>query len=120
VNKRQDLLNRIQNAASHEDKDATVRELEKLLSELRSTPDAATQNEVNRLQSQVNRAQDSVNELQHKVNQEQGHVNEEQQKVNHEQHLVNEEQHRVSSEFRIRIQDIFESAIRKGLVQKVN
>lgn len=114
INRRQDVLNRIQSAGQRDNKEATVRELEKLLSELRAAPDGATSNDVHRLQSKVNELQDRVNQLQSKVNQEQNKVNQEQQKVNHEQHLVNEQQHQVSEEFNRRIQKIFESAIRNG------
>lgn len=120
MNRRQDLLNRVQSAGDRENKAAVIRELEKLLSELHAAPDGATQNDVNRLQAQVSEAQGRVNELQQKMNQEQGRVNEEQHKVNKEQEKVNEEQRRVSSEFSRRIQEIFDSALRRGLAQRVN
>lgn len=120
VNKRQDILNRIQSASTREKKEVAVKELEKLLAELRAAPDGATQEDVNRLQSKVTEAQARTNELQGKMNQEQARVNEEQQKVNHEQHLVNEQQKQVSAEFSRRIQQIFASAIARGLAPPVN
>lgn len=120
MNQLQDILNRIQSASQGENKEAVIRDLEKLLMELRAAPNASTQPDVNRLQAQVNEAQNRVNEIQQKVNREQARVNAEQQKVNLEQHKVNEEQHRVSAEFNRRIQEIFGSAIRRGLAERVN
>ncbi len=120
MNKRQDLLNRIQSAGENGNNDAVVRELEKLLSELRKAPGAASQDEVNRLQGRVNEIQGNVNELQQTLNQEQGRVNTEQNKVNQEQQKVSEQQQQVSSAFSIRIREIFDSALRRGLTQPVN
>lgn len=120
VNQRQNLMNRIQHAGQNEDKEAVIRELEKLLSELRASGKSTTQSDMNRLQAQVNEAQDRVNRMQQKMNDEQGRVNAEQHKVNVEQQKVNQEQHRVSAEFNRRVQEIFDSAIRRGLTQRVN
>ncbi|MGJ5819985.1 M56 family metallopeptidase [Paludibaculum fermentans] len=117
MNRRQDLLNRIHDAGSRESSEAAVKKVEALLKELRATPGASSQDEVNRLQSKVNEEQGRVNELQGKVNAEQGRVNEEQHKVNAEQGKVNVEQARVSKEFNARIQEIFDSAIRRGLTK---
>ncbi|QOY87914.1 M56 family metallopeptidase [Paludibaculum fermentans] len=117
VNRRQDLLNRIHDAGSRESNEAAVKKVEALLKELRATPGASSQEEVNRQQAKVNEEQGRVNELQGKVNAEQGHVNEEQHKVNAEQGKVNVMQARVSAEFNARIQEIFDSAIRRGLTK---
>lgn len=117
VNKRQDLLNRIQEAGARGSKEDAVRKLEALLAELRTAPGAASQDEVNRLQAQVNEQQHRVNGLQDTVNQAQAQVNGEQQKVNAEQAKVNAVQHQVSAEFDRRLQQIFDSAIRRGLAQ---
>ncbi|WP_321474950.1 M56 family metallopeptidase [uncultured Paludibaculum sp.] len=119
ANKRQDLLNRIHDAGSRDNNEAAARKLEALLKELRATPDSSGQDEVNRLQSKVNEEQGRVNGLQGKVNAEQDKVNAEQQKVNVEQGKVNEVQRRVSAEFNTRIQEIFDSAIRRGLTKSV-
>lgn len=119
ANKRQDLLNRIHDAGSGEGKESAVRKVEALLNELKSAPNAPSQEEMNRLQSKVNEEQGRVNELQGKVNAEQSRVNEEQGKVNIEQGKVNAFQTQVSAEFHKRIQEIFDSAIRSGLAKTV-
>jgi protein-disulfide isomerase-like protein with CxxC motif len=117
VNKRQDLLNRIQDAGSRDGKDAAVRKVETLLKDLRAASGPSSQEDVNRLQSKVNEEQSRVNELQQKVNVEQDRVNAEQQKVNVEQEKVNELQTRVTAEFGTQIQEIFDSAVRRGLTK---
>ena len=120
VNKRQDLLNRIQDAGSRESKEAAIRKVEALLNELRAASGASSQEDVSRLQEHVNAAQTRVNQLQNEVNREQDSVNTEQQKVNLEQEKVNEVQRQVSEEFSKRIQEIFQSALRRGLAKIVN
>jgi beta-lactamase regulating signal transducer with metallopeptidase domain/peptidoglycan hydrolase CwlO-like protein len=119
ANKLQDLLNRINEAGSRESKEAAIRNVETLLKELRAGS-AATQEEVHRLQAQVNIAQQDVNRLQHEVNLAQERVNVEQNKVNREQDKVNGLQSQVSAEVGKRIQDIFESAVRRGLAKVVD
>lgn len=119
ANKRQDLINRIQDAASRDRNESAVQKIEALLKELRGSG-ASTQEEVNRAQSRVNIEQERVNKLQHEVNVEQNGVNAEQGKVNLEQSKVNELQSQVSSEFSLRIQEIFQSALRQGLTKVVN
>jgi hypothetical protein len=117
VNERQDLLNRIHDAASRVDTDAAIRKVETLLNELRAASGASSQEDVNRLQSKVNEEQSRVNELQFKVNVEQDRVNVEQHKVTVEQKKVNASQTRVSAEFSTQIQEIFDSAVRRGLTK---
>jgi chromosome segregation ATPase len=119
ANKRQDLLNRVNEAGSWESKEAAIRNVETLLNELRAGS-AATQEEVNRLQGQVNIAQQDVNRLRHEVNLAQARVNVEQNKVNREQDKVNGLQSQVSVGVGKRIQEIFESAVRRGLAKVVD
>lgn len=105
VNARQNLVNRIQAASSQQDQQALIQELEHALAELRAGQGGASQDAVNRKQAEVNQAQ--------------ARVNAEQQVVNGEQQKVNEEQHRVSADFNQRMQQIFESAIKRRLVKQL-
>lgn len=84
----------------------------------------AHQHDVNAMQRRVNEHesgidQEMVNRKQSDVNAEQADVNAEQAKVNAKQHKVNEEQHRVSAEFNRRVQDIFNSALDRGVATRL-
>ncbi len=84
----------------------------------------AHQHDVNAMQAEVNGSdsragQDRVNRRQAEVNTEQAAVNAEQAKVNAMQKKVNEEQHRVSAEFNRRAEEIFESALDRGVATKL-
>jgi beta-lactamase regulating signal transducer with metallopeptidase domain len=102
VNRRQDLINQLQSAKG----DELVQKLEAALAELKANKEAAID-------------QATVNREQAKVNAAQSHVNEEQHKVNAEQAKVNEQQHRVSAEYNRRIQEIFDAAIQRHMVQQL-
>jgi chromosome segregation ATPase len=104
VNRRQDLANRIQASVNSGTNDELVKELEIAIQQLRSSGDVH--------QESVNRKQAEVNEQQARVNARQNDVNGEQQKVNALQQKVN-------NAFRDRIQQIFDSAIRRRLVQRL-
>ena len=119
VNQRQDLLNRIQSSATKEDKEALIQKMEAAIRELRNGSGGGDQETVNRRQAEVNAEQHRVNEAQNKVNSTQSGVNAEQDKVNAEQHKVNEEQARVSAQFNERIREIFDSAVRRRLAQRL-
>lgn len=84
----------------------------------------AHQQDVNAAQAQVNAShpgvdQERVNRKQADVNAEQADVNAEQSKVNALQEKVNEEQRRVSAEIERRLQEIFESALRRGVATEI-
>lgn len=101
VNRRQDLINKLQAAKGDAE---LIQRLEEALAELRSEKDKGV-------------GQDAVNRKQSEVNAMQQQVNAEQAKVNEQQHRVNDEQQRVSAEFSRRIQEIFQSALERGLAQ---
>ena len=103
VNRRQDILNRLQSAQGDAD---LIQKLEAALAELKARKEPGVD------QSTVNREQAKVNEMQSKVNSEQA-------EVNRQQSGVNDAQQRVSAEFNRRIQEIFESAIQRRLVQQL-
>jgi hypothetical protein len=105
VNRRQDLVNRIQASVNSGKKDELLKELEAALQQLRSAADDLNQESVNLKQAEINQQQARVNARQHEVNAEQQKVNAEQQKVN--------------NVFRDRIQQIFDSAIRRGLARQL-
>ena len=84
----------------------------------------AHQNDVNAMQRQVNEsqsnaAQERVNRKQTEVNAEQAGVNAEQAKVNAMQEKVNEEQRRVSAELNRRVEEIFDSALQRGVAREL-
>jgi beta-lactamase regulating signal transducer with metallopeptidase domain len=105
VNRRQDLVNQIQGAVNSGSDEALIEKLQAAVRELQASKSKADQQSVNRRQAEVNAKQ--------------AQVNAEQAKVNAMQHNVNEEQHRVSAEFNRRIQEIFDSALRRGLAQRL-
>jgi len=106
VNRRQDLVNRIQASVnSGKNKDELVKDLEAAIQQLRSSDGDVDQESINRKQAEVNQQQSRVNARQNDVNAEQQKVNAQQQKVN--------------NVFRDRIQQIFDSAMRRGLAQQL-
>jgi beta-lactamase regulating signal transducer with metallopeptidase domain len=105
ANRRQDMVNRIQAAVTEDDKQALLQKLQDMIVQLQSGKADADQKAVNQRQAQVN--------------QEQSRVNGEQQKVNDEQHKVNDAQRRVSAEYNRRMEEIFDSAVRRHLAQQL-
>lgn len=105
VNARQDIANRIQSSVNQDDKEALIKKLQQAEQDVRSGRADADQ-------STVNREQAKVNEAQHAVNAKQAEVNALQQDVN-------KEQQRVNVEYRRRMQEIFDSAIKRGLAQQI-
>ena len=84
----------------------------------------AHQHDVNAMQAEVNESrsdagQERVNRKQAVVNTEQAGVNAAQAKVNAMQEKVNEEQHRVSAEFNRRADEIFDSALQRGVATRL-
>ena len=105
VNVRQDIANRIQSSVNHDDKEALMQKLQQAEQDVR---DGRADTD----QSTVNREQAKVNEAQQKVNAKQAEVNE-------LQHKVNDQQQRVNVEYRRRVQEIFQSAMSRGLAQQL-
>lgn len=105
VNVRQDIANRIQSSVNQDDKEALAKKLEQSAADVRAGRADADQNTVNREQAKVNEAQHNVNAKQSEVNQMQQKVNEQQQQVN--------------VEYRRRVQEIFQSAMSRGLAQQL-
>jgi hypothetical protein len=105
VNVRQDIANRIQSSVNHDDKEALMQKLQQAEQDVR---DGRADSD----QSTVNREQAKVNEVQQKVNAKQAEVNE-------LQHKVNDQQQRVNVEYRRRVQEIFQSAMSRGLAQQL-
>lgn len=105
VNLRQDIANRVQSSVNKDDKEAMIQKLQQGINDLKSGRADADQNSVNLQQAKVNEAQHAVNAKQAEVNEL--------------QHKVNEAQQRVNTEYRRRIQEIFQSAVSKGLAQQL-
>jgi hypothetical protein len=102
VNHRQDLVNQLQSARNDEER---IQKMSAALAELKSKQGVADQDAVNREQSKVN-------DLQHGVNEEQHKVNDEQEKVNVQQRIA-------SAKVNKQIDQVFDSAIRRHLAEKI-
>jgi peptidoglycan hydrolase CwlO-like protein len=98
-------VNQLQSSVNHDSNQEMTQKLEQALQELRSTSGDANQDLVNKQQANVNEAQ--------------GKVNAKQSEVNAMQQKVNEQQQQVNVEYRRRIQEIFQSAMSRGLAQQL-
>ena len=112
VNRHQSEVNRMQSGVNGQQRDVNRDQAEVNRRQAEVNRGQGSQSEVNRLQSHVNAEQNDVNGEQRKVNQEQA-------VVNREQNDVNRMQTRASAEVETALQQIFDSAITRGLAKEI-